>query len=167
MSPDILELPDDWRVIPEFPDYEASAHGVVRRTVGGHSRTYVGRDVTPVNNKGYRQISVGDRTRGVHRLVASAFFGPCPEGLEVNHKDHNKAHNAVSNLEYVTHAENQRAAHAAGRYAREPRRFTNADIATMRELHRNGMSQSEVARRFACGSPFVNRVVNNKARRTP
>lgn len=42
----------------------------------------------------------------IHRLVAEAVYGPCPEGYEVNHKDGNKLNNHPSNLEYITHAEN-------------------------------------------------------------
>lgn len=49
---------------------------------------------------------------GVHRLVAAKFIGPCPEGMEINHKDGNKENNHWTNLEYVTHAENIRKAYA-------------------------------------------------------
>jgi hypothetical protein len=40
--------------------------------------------------------------------VADAFLGPCPRGLEVNHKDQQKHHNHADNLEYLTHRENTR-----------------------------------------------------------
>lgn len=47
----------------------------------------------------------------IHRLVAAAYI-PNPLGKEeVNHKDANKKNNHVSNLEWVTHAENMRHAH--------------------------------------------------------
>lgn len=42
----------------------------------------------------------------VHVLVAAAFIGPCPPGLEVRHKDGNPAHNAAGNLEYGTSSQN-------------------------------------------------------------
>lgn len=46
------------------------------------------------------------RGTGVHVLVAEAFFGPPPEGHEVNHKNGDKADNRLENLEYVTKQEN-------------------------------------------------------------
>ena len=41
-----------------------------------------------------------------HVLVAEAFLGLRPDGLEINHKDGVKHHCALSNLEYATKSEN-------------------------------------------------------------
>ncbi len=45
-------------------------------------------------------------TQMVHQLVAKAFLGPCPSGMEVCHFDGNRANNAVSNLRYDTRKAN-------------------------------------------------------------
>ena len=45
--------------------------------------------------------------RYVHRLVAGVFLGP-RRRREVNHIDGDKHNNNISNLEYVTHAQNGR-----------------------------------------------------------
>jgi hypothetical protein len=42
----------------------------------------------------------------IHKLVAEAFIGPCPEGQEVRHGPKGYADNSVGNLCYGTHAEN-------------------------------------------------------------
>lgn len=60
--------------------------------------------------KGYHKISVcingRPRTFKVHRLVAQVFI-PNPHGYkEINHKDENKANNAVDNLEWCDTAYN-------------------------------------------------------------
>ena len=41
-----------------------------------------------------------------HRLVAQAFIGNIPQGMDVDHRDGNRHNNNVSNLRIVTHSEN-------------------------------------------------------------
>jgi hypothetical protein len=55
----------------------------------------------------------------VHQLVTLAFIGKCPEGHNVNHIDGNKQNNHISNLEYVTHSENQLHSYAKGLQRRQ------------------------------------------------
>lgn len=52
-------------------------------------------------------LSKDGKTRQIllHRLVMLSFIGKSK--LEVNHKDGNKTNNCLSNLEYVTHIQNQ------------------------------------------------------------
>ena len=69
--------------------------------------------VTPeITKKGYLRVYLYDQTGRrkhykVHRLVASAFI-PIPDGkYQVNHIDGNKVNNSITNLEWVTDAENK------------------------------------------------------------
>jgi hypothetical protein len=77
---------------------------------------------TRVNNCGYTDIRLSSagktKTTFLHILLAKAFI-PNPENKpEVNHKDGNKANNALSNLEWVTHSENMFHANKIGLYKR-------------------------------------------------
>ena len=42
----------------------------------------------------------------IHNVVALTFIGPCPDGLEVNHKNGIKSDNRPDNFEYGTHQSN-------------------------------------------------------------
>ena len=63
------------------------------------------------NEKGYKKISLiknGARTKHrVSRLVAETFLLNCAGLPEVNHMDGNKDNNSVTNLEWVSGAENR------------------------------------------------------------
>ena len=45
-------------------------------------------------------------TRMVHQLVAEAFLGPCPLGMEVCHNDGYRSNNRLDNLRYDTRKNN-------------------------------------------------------------
>jgi hypothetical protein len=79
----------------------------------------------------------------IHRLVALAFLGPCPEGQEVRHKDGGRDCPRLSNLEYGTHAENMQDMVLHGKcywtnrtHCRHGHRFTPENTLIRRELGR-------------------------------
>lgn len=83
--------------------HEVSDTGVVRNI-----RTK--KELKPDLSGGYKRVLIivdGKRThQTVHRLVALAFCDGYEEGKIVNHIDENKLNNNSSNLEWVTHKEN-------------------------------------------------------------
>lgn len=99
---------EEWRDVPEWDGYQISSYGRFRSVKRSEQKIIR----TDVNRGGYvfvRPQTNGRSTRKnvrIHRLVAAAFLGPCPDGFEVNHKDGNKLNNRVKNLEYVTPSEN-------------------------------------------------------------
>jgi hypothetical protein len=106
-------LEEVWKDIKNFEGlYQVSNLGRVRsldRTVKNH--LYRGKIMKPVSNGKYLFVKLsknGVYTRmSVHRIVATAFFKFDENSdLEVNHIDHNKINNKLSNLEIVTHKEN-------------------------------------------------------------
>ncbi|CAE7635044.1 unnamed protein product, partial [Symbiodinium sp. CCMP2456] len=86
---------------------QVSSHGRVSTATG---KVYFGQ----ANDSGYLKVSVDGQHYYVHRLVATAFLGPPPDPTcwQVNHIDGNPANNLLTNLQYVTPAENQRHAWA-------------------------------------------------------
>jgi hypothetical protein len=122
---------ETWARVTGWP-YEVSTHGRIRstdRTVvrsDGQRRTYKGITLKPGRMPtGHLCVILsypGQRwTARVHRLVAAAFLGPCPEGKEVRHLDGNPANNDLSNLAYGTRSENRldRVVHGVDHNARK------------------------------------------------
>ena len=52
------------------------------------------------NNSGYKNLYI-------HRLVYVTFVGAIPNGMQINHINHNKYDNRIENLEVLTASENQ------------------------------------------------------------
>lgn len=111
---DALEL---WKAIPRAPAYEVSTHGQVRRS--GLLVAQWG------NAKGYRLVNLEvpdltfPRAVYVHELALEAFVGRRPPGCQADHVDGDRSNNAISNLEWVTPAENVRRARSRARQALE------------------------------------------------
>jgi hypothetical protein len=103
---------EEWLPVREFPDhYEVSSLGRVRN-VGTYHRSFTGKIRKPqISRNGYPIYSLSVKSRYImrmaHRLVADAFLGPIPKGMQVNHKDGDKANCRLDNLEIVTNGENR------------------------------------------------------------
>ena len=61
-----------------------------------------------IASNGYPTVRLtGKKTRTVHSLVADAFIGLCPTGMEVRHRDGDRTNPALSNLLYGTPTQNR------------------------------------------------------------
>ena len=91
----------------EYEGYQVSNLGNVRSKKKVLSQTD--------DKKGYKYAKVSGKRLSVHRLVAKAFI-PNPLNKEqVNHINHVKYDNNVSNLEWSTQSENLKHAYDSGR----------------------------------------------------
>lgn len=152
---------EEWRsILDGF--YEVSNLGRIRRAKIGKmtAATEIGRVVgtwlsTPNKSSkgGYClcHLSCDNKVKNytVHKLVAEAFLGPRPAGMEVNHKDGVKTNNRSDNLEYVTKKNNAEHAIKTGLYKIGERhwkaKITESQVLKIRSLN---LTTSAIARMF-------------------
>jgi hypothetical protein len=119
-------MTETWLRIPEFPKYEVSDMGRVRRALDAPARgAQPGKVLSPRYNRrkdgfddGYLYVRLSNGSRQhvarcyVHHLVALVFLEDYDfyrgEGWEIHHIDSDTSHNAAVNLEWVTPSENKR-----------------------------------------------------------
>lgn len=104
-----VTLDEIWVTIPDYPEYAASTHGNICRLAP--SKYTKGRPLKhAIGSSGYSQVSIfgGGKRKScdVHSLVARAFIGPRPDGMEVGHLDNNRQNCRPDNLVYCTPKEN-------------------------------------------------------------
>lgn len=166
-------IADEWRPIPGYKDYEVSSSGRVRsidrivRSIRNNTPTdvfYKGRILKLNDSRGYFTVCVDGarRSHGVHRLVAFAFIGPCPDGMQVDHINGDRRDNRPENLEYVSPFENIRRAKAtrAARGVAEASRIRldPAKVVLLRNLSKR-LSVLDLSREFGISKQHVRRVL--------
>lgn len=152
-----------WRPISNFPAYQVSDLGRVRsldRTVSfireGVKRTSFLRGKilkATIGGNGYLQVSLSQNAEisncSVHVLVAGAFKGPRPAGLNVLHEDGNKLNCRASNLYHGTQIDNAQDAIRHGTLARGERvGSAKLTIAEVRIIRTARGQYAEIAARF-------------------
>ena len=90
------------------------------------------------NGNGYLSVSLcddsGRKNHYIHRLVAEAYI-PNPTGLlEVNHKDKNRTHNYINNLEWCNRSYNVSYAQSKTIYCQENNKTYSSGAEAARDL---------------------------------
>jgi hypothetical protein len=162
---------EEWRSVVGWEGlYDVSNLGRVKRTAPARNGHAPGACLRPpLDSSGYQHVTLyrpGEQRvfRKVHVIVALAFLGPRPPGLQVNHMDGNKLNNRASNLEYVTLQENMR--------HRQPwspphRAFFSGKLGPeealeIRRLSATGLSQRALAARFEVGRQSIREVLRDR-----
>lgn len=138
--------------LDRFPDYTIGIDGSVFSYV--HYRP---RLLRPIRFGKYMGVILRD-ARGaqkrayIHGLVAEAFHGPRPEGMEVRHLDGNRLNNDATNLRWGTRSQNMRDKERHGtapRGERHPQaKLTEHDVREIRSMRDAGASLPQIMRRF-------------------
>ena len=107
------DIPEEWRVVEDFPSYAVSNLGRVKRIVSAKTYSVTGKCLTPNVTVGYEHVTLcrDGRTKifRVNKLVCTVFHGPTP-GIDYQaaHNDGNKRNNRADNLRWATPTENQK-----------------------------------------------------------
>ena len=145
---------ETFALIDGHPCYAACSDGSIYSKRGGRWRVLVG----GIGDSGYRQVSLcsGNKphTESVHRLIATAFHGPCPPGMQCRHLDGNKANNRPGNLAWGTAHQNtcDKVKHGTKRGPVGSRntfsKLREHDIIAIRAMMDNGSDNKEIASKF-------------------
>lgn len=167
-----------WRTIPGFEGYEVSSLGRVRsfRRHGGTGRGLVKKPrikkTHPASN-GYLCVTLqkpdGNRCSkyAVHALVAAAFLGERPEGMQVAHTDGDRRNARLDNLRYATPLENAEDKRRHGTDTPGERngmhKLTDRDVREIRQLRADGALQRELAAKFNVSISAIQFVLNGQS----
>lgn len=162
---------EQWKSVVGYEGiYAVSNCGRVKSVRAGR-RTYVGRMMKATTWNGYRSVNLfrenmRDRS-SIHRLVAAAFIGPCPEGKEVNHRDGVKTNNHRANLEYVTPSENQLHSYRIGLHVARGEKngfskLTEKDVHAVRRIVKRH-SLSYTANLFGVSVSAIHHIVKGRS----
>lgn len=91
----------EWRVVPSWPNYEASVDGRIRNIKTGHL-------LKPMESKSGHLYFFPRRSKRLyfHRAILEAFVCPAPDGCEARHLDGDPQNNHLSNLAWGSRLQN-------------------------------------------------------------
>lgn len=112
-------MEEQWRPVIGYEGfYEVSNFGEVKRIKGGKGTSLGGVMKQQTGKRGRMKVSLcknsESKTIDTARIVAEAFLGRRPLGLQINHIDYDCKNNRSDNLEYVTPSENIQHAYQNG-----------------------------------------------------
>lgn len=155
--------------------YEVSDHGRVRglRGKNGKSPGVLWPMRVAINpTLRYASISLVDKNGRsshylIHRLVAFAFIGSCPDGHECAHMDGDPENNRVENLKWATKRENQNHRVIHGTDCRGEKcyaaKLKESDVHEIRRLAKaGGMTYAEIGRIFGITPSPVRSIITRK-----
>lgn len=160
-----------WKVIEEYPDYEVSNQGRVRR-LRGQKGAHLMKAMK--NDRGYPQVRLTmlpkRATADIHRLVGKAFVANTLNKACINHIDCNPQNNFAENLEWCTQAENIAHSRKLGRYPnhwqgkRSPAaKLSDAQVRAIRQEYESSqISHAKLAEKYGTNKKTITNIINRK-----
>lgn len=163
----------EWRQIPEYPDYEISEIGHVRRSLDPKWGRKAGRSIASYIDPKMGYVRYTLRKDGIPHLcqagalVLFAFVGPRPTPVhQAAHWDGVASNNHHSNLRWATCAENlaDRWRHGTMTIGQANGRakLTEEMIGQMRRLRAEGMSFAKIGKKFGVSKRQSMRVIKGQ-----
>jgi hypothetical protein len=154
--------------------YEVSDHCRVRSWKNGNRtghRRLVPRLLRPaIGTHGYLLVIIcldGKKSAmTVHRLVAAAFIGPRPPGMQIRHLNGDKLDNRPQNLAYGTPKQNQADMILHGRSLRGERgacvKLTAGGVCSIRQFIADGWTQWFIGKLFGVSGATISAIARGK-----
>ena len=171
-------MSEEWKGVPGFDAYEISSLGRVRsvnrsvKRTDGKTANLRGKILAlGVNSKGYPCVNLRrdgrQNTRLIHNLVALAFIGPRPSGMEVAHGDGIKLICTLANLRYATPSENEadKIKHGTLAYGErhEWSKLTDSNVHEIRRQLSAGVHPSTIGQDFAVIPDTIRAIAKGKS----
>ena len=158
---------EEWKEVIEYEGiYEVSNLGNVRGVdrILSNGTHWKGIVLKPGEySNGYKFVCLRKdgftKNKMIHRLVAQAFI-PNPNGYKcVNHKDGDKANNKLSNLEWITHSENQK---HASRIGLKKTKLSKEKLKYIKEQLAKGRSQQSISEELGTSQVLISQALLGK-----
>lgn len=156
-----------WKQIPDYSNYSVSENGKIRNDKTGQMLNPFDR-----NGKGYLAVRLPSidgviKNLFVHVLVMSAFIGPRPDGLVVNHKDNNPSNNNVDNLHYCTQGYNISYAFKQGRRSlagekNNSSKLKESQVLEIRKLRKDGEKIKKISEMYSVGQSVISHICTKR-----
>lgn len=168
------DIPDEiWKPIKDYPDYEVSSLGRARSY--RKERCSVRQSYTTIMNgglssNGYRKISIrnkdGMKSVWLHRIILLTFTEePLDKKYEAGHIDGDHTNNCLTNLKWMTKAENEACKLLHGTHNRGEKcgtsKLSNDQAKDIINLYSSKLyTQERLAQIYNVSSATISRIVN-------
>jgi len=126
------------------------------------------------DNRGYFHVKLYNgngkcKSLTTHRIVALTFLNNPKELIEVNHIDHNKHNNCLSNLEWITRSDNIKHSYIC----RDPKTYKGSgnknsklieeEVINIRKEYKNTKTTyKQLSNKYNVGITLIGYIINNK-----